>query len=300
VIREGSQLHNVRRQRELMALAARRHGVVTVEDLAAAGVGPRGIARRVADGRLRRLHRGVFLVGPLIGPLTYEMAAAIACGPGAALSHRSAAALWRIRPAWHGPIEITVAGSQPRSRRGITVHRSRSLEATRRQGVPVTTPARTLLDIAALISERDLARAVEEAQVLRLVTPRALMGQVGRGRPGAASLRAAVHAQFEPSLTRSEAEALLLELVRGAGLPAPETNARLLGHEVDFLWRGAKLVVEVDGFAYHSTREAFERDRRRDARLQAAGYRVVRFTYRQIVSEPGAVIKCLDRYITHR
>jgi very-short-patch-repair endonuclease/predicted transcriptional regulator of viral defense system len=281
-----------------MALAARRHGVVTTEDLAAAGVGPRGIAQRVADGRLRRLHRGVFLVGPLIGPLTHEMAAVIACGPGAVLSHRSAAALWRIRPAWHGPIEITVAGTQPRTRRGIHVHRSGALEATSREGVPVTAPARTLLDIAALVTTRDLGRAVEQAQVLRLVTPHALWSQVGRGRRGAASLRAVLEARLEPSLTRSEAEALLLELIRSAGLPAPETNAHLLGHEVDFLWRAAKLVVEVDGFAYHSTREAFERDRRRDARLQAAGYRVVRFTYRQIVSDPDAAIKCLDRYIT--
>lgn len=174
----------------------------------------------------------MYLVGPLTGPLTYEMSAVLACGPGAVLSHRSAAALWRISPAWRGPIDVTVAGSHPRSRRGVRVHRSRSLEATRRERVPLTAPARTL------------------------------------------------------------------ELVRTAGLPAPETNAHLLGYEVDFLWRAAKLVVEVDGFAYHSTREAFERDRRRDARLQAAGFRVVRFTYRQIVAEPDSTIACLDKYIT--
>jgi very-short-patch-repair endonuclease len=155
-----------------------------------------------------------------------------------------------------------------------------------------------LLDLAALLSDRDLARAVEEAQVLRLVTPHALMGHVGRGRRGAAALRAAVQAQFEPSLTRSEAEARLLELIRGAGLSAPETNAHLLGFEVDFLWRAVKLVVEVDGFAYHSTRQAFERDRSRDATLQAAGYRVIRFTYRQLVAEPMSIIECLAAYIT--
>jgi very-short-patch-repair endonuclease len=184
---------------------------------------------------------------------------------------------------------------------GVRVYRTRRLDrldTRRRDGVPVTAPARTLLDIAALLPERDLARAVEEAQVLRLVEPRALMTQLGRGRRGAASLRAALQAQFEPSLTRSEAEILLLELIRGTGLPAPETNVRVLGHEVDFLWRAAKLVVEVDGFAYHSTREAFERDRRRDARLQSAGFRVVRFTYRQIVEEPAFVAECLETYIT--
>jgi very-short-patch-repair endonuclease len=293
MIRQGSQLHEVPRERGLMVLAQRRHGVVTTAELMAAGIGPRGIARRVADGRLRRLHRGVFLVGPLIGPRTHEMAAVLACGPGAVLSHRSAAALWRIRPAWHGPIDVTVAGTQPRSRRGIRIHRSRALEAAHREGVPVTAPARTLLDIAALVSERDLARAVEEAQVLRLTTPNALMAQVGRGRSGSTALKAVLKRGHEPSLTRSEAEALLLELIREAGLPAPETNARLLGYEVDFLWRDAKVVVEVDGFAFHSTREAFERDRRRDARLLAAGYRVVRFTYRQIVAEPAFIVNTL-------
>jgi very-short-patch-repair endonuclease len=271
-----------------------------VAQLVAAGIGPRGIARRVAAGQLRRLHRGVFVLGPLIGPRTHEMAAVLACGDGAALSHRSAAALWGIRSLWHGPVEVTVAGRQPRSRRGVRVYRTGAIEATRRAGVPLTTPARTMIDIAALISERDLARAVEQVQVLRLATSTALTAVAAVRRPGATALRAALQAQFEPSLTRSEAEALLLELVRTAGLPAPETNARLLGYEVDFLWRAAKLVVEVDGFAYHSTRAAFERDRRRDAELQTAGYRVIHFTYRQLLAESIAVIACLDRHITIR
>jgi very-short-patch-repair endonuclease len=103
--------------------------------------------------------------------------------------------------------------------------------------------------------------------------------------------------QHEPSLTRSEAEIAFLQLVRDAGLPAPETNVNVLGHEVDFLWREQKLIVEVDGFAYHSSRQAFERDRRRDARLQA-GFRVIRFTYLQIVNEARAITACLDVHIT--
>jgi very-short-patch-repair endonuclease len=231
------------------------------------------------------------------------MAAVLACGGAAVLSHRSAAVLWGLLRAWYGPPEVTVTDGRSRGRPDLRVYRTRWLdprETRRREGVPVTAPARTLLDLATVISERDLARAVEEAQVLRLVTPRQLANVVGRGRPGSAALRAVLNLQHEPSLTRSEAEVAFLHLVRDAGLPAPETNVEVLGHEVDFLWRGRKLIVEVDGFAYHSSRQAFERDRRRDARLQAAGFRVMRFTYLQIVNEPHTVIECLDAYITIR
>jgi very-short-patch-repair endonuclease len=298
MVPEGTEAHKVR-ERQVLLVASRQHGVVTAAQFAAAGIGPRGIARRVADGRVRRLHRGVFLVGPLIGPWTREMAAVLACGEGAVLSHRSAAALWGFRPAWRGPVDVTAPG-QPRPRGRITLHRKHldAREVRRREGVPVTAPARTLLDVAGLISRRDLEQAVEEAQVLKLVTPQALARTTGRGRQGSAALKAVLDLQQEPSMTRSEAEARLLELVRAAGLPAPETNARVLGYEVDFLWRKHKLVVEVDGFAFHSTRQAFERDRRRDAQLQAAGYRVIRFSYVQIVDHPETVVACLEVHIT--
>src|SRR4051794_29307779 len=255
-------------ERALATIAARQHGVLTSAQLAAAGVGQRAVSRRVADGRLGRLHRGVFLLGPLTGARTKEMAAVLACGATAVLSHRSAAGLWGLLRAWYGLPEVTVTDGRSRGRPGLRVYRTTRLdprETRRREGVPVTAPARTLLDIASLVSERDLARAVEEAQVLRLVTPHVLATIAGCGRPGSAALRAALNLQHEPSLTRSEAEIAFLQLVRDAGLPAPETNVNVLGHEVDFLWREQKLIVEVDGFAYHSSRQAFERDRRRDA-----------------------------------
>ena len=165
-------------ERRLAAIAARQHGVLTSAQLRAAGVAPRAVSRRVADGRLRRLHRGVFLLGPLFGPWTTQMAAVLACGQGAVLSHRSAAALWGIHRAWLGVPEVTVLEGGSRGGVGVRVYRTTRLdlrETRRREGVPVTAPARTLLDIAALISERDLARALEEAQVLRLTTPRALL-----------------------------------------------------------------------------------------------------------------------------
>jgi very-short-patch-repair endonuclease len=230
------------------------------------------------------------------------MAAVLACGATAVLSHRSAAVLWGLLRAWYGPPEVTVTDGRSRGRPDLRVYRTRRLdprETRRREGVPVTSPARTLLDLAIVVSERDLARAVEEAQVLRLVTPRELANLAGRGRPGSAALRAVLNRQHEPSLTRSEAEVAFLQLVRDAGLPDPETNVDVLGFEVDFLWRAQKLVVEVDGFSFHSTRNAFERDRRRDATLQAAGFRVIRFSYMQIVDEPDAIIACLEVHITN-
>src|SRR4051795_3682340 len=193
-------------ERALSTIAVRQHGVLTSAQLAAAGVGQRGVSRRVADGRLGRLHRGVFLLGRLIGPWTREMAAVLACGATAVLSHRSAAVLWGVLRAWYGLPEVTVTDGRSRGRPGLRVYRTTRLdprETRRREGVPVTAPARTLFDIASVIPERDLARAVEEAQVLRLVTPRELENIAGRGRPGSAALRAVLDLQHEPSLTRS-------------------------------------------------------------------------------------------------
>ena len=263
-------------------IAGRQHGIVTTRQLAAAGIGDRAVAHRVATGRLVRRFRGVYQVGPVAAPRGREMAAALACGDAALLSHHSAAALWGIRPEHRGDVHITVATGGPRSRPGIRVHRSLSLNAAVHDGLPVTSPARTLHDIATLLPQHQLDRAVEEAQVQRLVT-RDELEQL----PGPALKRALHH---EPTLTRSEAERRLLGLVRAARLPRPETNVRVAGYEVDFLWRDHRLVVEVDGFAYHATRQAFERDRVRDATLQAAGYHVVRLTWRQVATEPHAVV----------
>jgi very-short-patch-repair endonuclease len=153
--------------------------------------------------------------------------------------------------------------------------------------MPVTAPARTLIDLAAVLARSELARAVEKAQVLRLTTADRLQERLAVERgPAATILRAELRRGHEPSLTRSEAEAAFLRLVRAAGLPHPEANVRIGGYEVDFLWRPQRLAVEIDGFAYHRTREAFERDRRRDADLQAYGLRTTRATYRQITEEP--------------
>ena len=161
-----------------------------------------------------------------------------------------------------------------------------------RDGLRLTAPARTLLDLAGLLTDRELERAVDEALVLKLTTHKHLTQAVGRskGRRGARSLRALLDRAAGPTFTRSEAEQRLRRLLRDAGLPAAEANVKVGPYEVDMLWRAERLVAEVDGYAFHSTRSAFERDRARDADLQARGLRVLRFTWRQIVDQPAVVV----------
>jgi very-short-patch-repair endonuclease len=223
------------------------------------------------------------------------MAAVLACGEGALLGHHPGAVVLGFRPPPAGPPHVVVP-TDVRSRPGLRVHRVSNLhpaDATRVQGIPVTSPARTLLDLAAELPQRETDRATDEARVRHLVTEHSLNKQFSRypRHPGIAALKRAQ--QTDPKLTRSEAERRLLELIRAARLPEPETNIRLHGHEVDFLWRECGLVVEVDGYAFHSGRGSFERDRRRDAQLATAGYTVIRFTWRQITDEPAVVVATL-------
>jgi very-short-patch-repair endonuclease len=207
----------------------------------------------------------VYLVGALETPLTRPAAALLATGPNAALSHRTAAVLWDLLPPRPAePIHITLLNANRRSRHGVRIHQARRLETRRRHGLRVTTPAQTLRDI-----ERtdEYERAYNEAQILRLV-PR----------------------DPHDGMTRSEAERRLLALIRRAGLPLPQTNVKVRGHEVDLYWPERRLVVEFDGWAYHSTRAAFERDRLKDAELQLAGERVIRVTNRQLTRRPEALV----------
>ncbi len=297
-------------------IAGRQRGTISRAQLLAIDVTRRGIERRLADGRLHRLFLGVFLVGHAVPPLlARETAALIACGSGCFLSHRTAGAIWALdappgtaaplrgRPAAALPatprnplVDVTSTRSGPRGQRGLRVHRVQRLDAAdsrMRHGLPLTAPARTLLDLASVLSAQELADTVERARVLRLVTGAHIRTAMQRtpGRRGAPALRRLL--VDEPTMTRSKAERRLLTLVARAGLPRPATNVPLHGHEVDLLWRAQRLVVEVDGYAYHAHREAFERDRRRDAELQAAGYRVIRVTWRRMADEPEALLVTL-------
>ena len=268
---------------------------MTSAQLAAAGLSPTAIAHRISTGWLVRQHRGVFLVGPLEAPLSRARAAVLAVGPGALLSHVAAGALWELCAPRAGAIDVTVPGRNARNRPGIQMHRVTRLhpgDVTRRANLPVTSPARTLLDLATRLTPRELARATEEAQIQRRVTPHSLNEQFARypNHRGTAALRQ--HTRTDPAFTRSEAERRLLELIRAARLPEPHTNVKVAGHEVDLL-RARRLIAEVDGFAFHSTRAAFERDRLRDANLLAAGFRVIRITWRRLTREPEAVVAAL-------
>ena len=281
----------------LAALARRQHGVVSLGQLTALGLDPRAVRRRIATGLLHPVHRGVYAVGhSLLSREGRFMAAVLACGGGAVLSHRSAACLWELRPTSRSRVEVTTPRQTGQSRPGIQIHRSRGLAAhhvtiTRR--IPITTVARTLLDLAEVVDRRALERAVERAETLRLFDLTALHDVLARadGRRGAPTLRDVLRCHDAGgALTRSELERRFLELCAAADVPPPQVNAlvELNGSELeaDFVWPEHRLVVETDGHETHGTRQAFERDRHRDQRLTRAGWRVVRFTWRQVVHEP--------------
>jgi very-short-patch-repair endonuclease len=282
------------RERKIAAIAGRQDNVVTREQLTQVGLGVGAIAHRLVAGTLQRLHRGVYLLGA--APPSAEArarAAVLVCAPAAYLSHRSAAALWRLLP--EIPVEdldVTVVGRNPGVHPGLRVHRSRTLgrpDIRHRHGIPLTSPARTLCDLAATEPTNVLERALNEARVLGLAKQRELDAALKRAqtRKGTALLRLL---NENPTITRNDAERKLLKLISDANLPRPLTNAPLQGYNVDFLWPAQRLIVEFDGFASHGHRHAFEKDRRRDRTLVAAGYRVIRITWRQLVEEPLAVI----------
>jgi very-short-patch-repair endonuclease len=281
----------------IMRLAATQHGIVTRAQLLEAGITEHQIRHRRRIGVLEKLHASVYRASALTSPEERRAAALLSCGPGAVLSFRSAAAVLRICPqdADAAAVDVTVSPACRLLRHAVRIHRSDSLdhaEVTIISGMRVTTAARTLLDLAAVYAERDLEQALATALRLDLTTSAELGDVLNRhsGAKGIARLRALHEASSETAFVRSEAESRFLSLVRAAGLSAPECNVRLRGFEVDFLWRAARLVAEIDGFAFHATREAFERDRRRDTALEAAGFRVLRFTWRQVTREPFRVI----------
>ncbi|HUF70662.1 MAG TPA: type IV toxin-antitoxin system AbiEi family antitoxin domain-containing protein [Longimicrobiales bacterium] len=277
------------------SIAAWQHGVVTRSQLLAAGVSADAVDRRLGKGRLRRIHRGVHRVGPVESPHAHAMAACLACGPAAAICHPTASGLWQLVDVRERSSLICVIDPVGnRDRPGIRIRRVATLRAddvTRLESIPITTPARTLLDLSASSGRRQTERALAEALARRLTSLdeiRTLL-EHHAGRPGTRMLRTLL-AGGQPVLTRSEAEERFLTLVRSAKLDPPEVNVRIAGHEVDFLWRRHRLVVEIDGWAFHSSSESFESDRRRDAVLVAAGLRVVRITWRQLMSERAPVL----------
>ena len=271
-------------------IAGRQDGVVTRQQLLAAGLSTQSIERRRQNGTLTCLHVGVYQVGPVTAPLVQERAALLACG-GGVISHVAAAVVWQLLPASRGcaVIDVTLPRGRHRSRRdGIRAHR-RNLsddEITSANGLPVTTPARTLFDLAAL-NTAELDRALAGADHRYPAIRDELLKLLERypGSKGTRALRALIMDPAARSFTRSEAEDRLLELIKAGGLAKPETNVKINGYEVDCYWRRAGLVVEVDGYEFHGSKRAFVRDRQRDIALAAAGIRVIRLSWQQLTKE---------------
>jgi very-short-patch-repair endonuclease len=267
---------------------------VSGRQLVALGFGRGAIAYRRKTGRLHPHHPGVFSVGYARRDWRARMFAALLyAGDNAVLSHGTGLAVWEIRPATD-EVQLTVAGRQVRSRPGLHVSRVSALDARdvrMHRGLPVTAPARCLLDHAADVDDDEIERALAEARMRRLVSDADLQGALERAptRPGAGRLARVMRSVSGSIITRSKAERLVLRLIADAELPMPEVNAKLLGFEVDFLWRARNLVLEFDGFEFHRHRHQFEADRHRVQVLTAAGYRVIQVTWRQLCEEPMAL-----------
>jgi very-short-patch-repair endonuclease len=293
---DGHEVDN-RADVRVAALAADEWSVLSLDELRACGLTRKQVAARAASGRLHRRYRGVYVVGHAKPPLEGLWLAAVkACGPGAVLSHFAAASLWRLLDRDGRYPAVTVRGSGTRVHRGIRVHRAAlsSADVTRHRGIPVTSPLRTLLDLAAVVPAPTLRRAVRQALALRLVHHGALLAAVlsaGR-RPGVRALRGILG--DGPAPTRSELEDVVLDLIRRAGLPMPDVNVALTldGRRVvpDFRWPERQLIVEADGAAWHDDPLARADDAERQALLEAHGERVLRVSWRQAVGSPARTL----------
>jgi very-short-patch-repair endonuclease len=282
------------------AIAALQRGRVARWQLLDAGIAPRVISGLIERGVLHPEHYGVYAVvhtAPV--PLARETAALLACGDRAILSHGSAATLWGLVPQADGPVDVTLAdGKARRQRPGLNVHRSRGLlkrDVRIHEGLSVTSPAWTLLDLAAFLDSRSLQRALDEALVVKKIVSRTEIEHLlarSRGRAGAAALRALM-ARRRFAITHSKAERRCLELIREAGLPEPRTQVRIGAYTVDLLWPEHRVVFEIDGYRFHTSRFAFDRDRRKDTALKAAAYDPNRVSRDQVLFEPFAVIAAI-------
>lgn len=262
------------------ALAARQHGVVFREQCLRLGISAKQLRQRVECGAWRRLHRGVYAIGHVpLGDHGRYLAAVFACGPGAALAYRSAASLWGLQPHHPGWPHVTSPVARAR-RRGVVAHRSRRIDpadVTVRHGVPVTTLARTVVDLADPASPEEVETAIRAAERLHGFD-RALLVPIP-GRRGTRRLRPPA------TFTRGQLEKLLIRVVRRFGLAMPDMNVAWNGLELDAVWWDAGVVLEVDDWDTHRHRDAFERDRRRDRVLHVAGLRPLRCTYVDLTDE---------------
>jgi very-short-patch-repair endonuclease len=281
---------------EISRIAELQRGIVHRRQLLEAGIAPAGIKHRLATGRLHRLYPRVYVVGrPRLEPLAAATAAVMHFEGHAVLSELSGGLLWELTDAPELPVVVTVIGIDARSRPNLTVHRVVALspaDVRLWKGLPVTSPARTLVDLAGVLTIDEIEAALAIVRGRKLATDQEILEAIARApyAKGVANLRALLAQTGPQRLTRSKYERKLLKLIAAAQLPRPLPNAKVEGIEVDLCWPDHRLIVEFDSLAFHSDRTAFEKDRLRDQRLTAAGYRVIRITARQLDTTPEAVI----------
>jgi very-short-patch-repair endonuclease/predicted transcriptional regulator of viral defense system len=282
----------------LAELAERQHGVIARKQLLRIGFTPKAITVRLRTGRLHPIHRGVYAVGhKRISLDGRRMAAVLACGDGAAMSHRDGAATHGMRQCNRRVFEVTVPRKQ-RARPGIQLHCALlpADEVTTVRGIPVTTVPRTLLDLAAVCPRREVEKAMKEAEVARLWDRLSLPRLTARypHHRGAATIRAILESLAAgDEITKEEIVSLFLRLIDGANIPRPALNQWVGKHECDCVWPRQRVMVELDGYAVHGTRSNFETDRERDRFLHARGWLVIRVTWRQLRDDPEGVVRDL-------
>jgi uncharacterized protein DUF559/transcriptional regulator with AbiEi antitoxin domain of type IV toxin-antitoxin system len=282
-------------------IAARQRGYVTRVQLREAGLGKDAITYRIKAGDLIAVHTGVYALGH--APEAFvdrAYAAVLACGRSAFLSHGSAASLWGIYDRWWVPFEVIV--DTARRRPGIRIHRAAvdRRDVRRHLGIRVTSPARTILDIAPRLTDKALTRAVNDLRIARRLTLEHLAELVARlpRHPGASLVRPLLEIPRGP--TRSELEDAFIAFAERFGLPTPEINVRIAGYEVDVLFREQRVIVELDGYEFHGTRQAFERDRERDTAMLAAGLITVRITWERLTRSPKKEAERLSAILAAR
>jgi hypothetical protein len=290
--------------RAIASLAARQHGVVAHRQLREIGLGPGAIKYRVRSGRLHGLHRGVYAVAhPAVTMHGDWMAAVLAAGPGALLSHRSAGQLWGIVGGRRRPIAVLVARTSAGKREGLTVHRTRSLhteDRAVRDRIPVTSVARTLLELGCELDRVEHARVWEEATRLGLLDAHAVARVLERapGRRPTGQLQALLDEDlWVPDDARAGLEVRFAAFCRSRHLPLPVFNSLVGGYLVDALWAERKLIAELDSRTHHGTWQARERDSERDIRLQETGYRVIRVTWRRLHRDPDTLEASIRRLL---
>jgi hypothetical protein len=310
----GRLLGHLAIERAIIKRARLQHGVISLTQLLEMGLTRSAVHKRGSNGRLHRVHRGVYSLVPvnLLRKEAHWMAAVLACGPRAALSHQTAAAHHGLRGTDRAKIDVTVPGRSGRRHPKLDIHRSRTLtgaDTTTVNGIPCTTVARTLLDLAEVVNHRALERAFDQAEILEVLDLRALNDQIHRNRTraGARSVKRILNEHYIGStLTQSDLEEAFLALCRRISVPQPELNRWIDLHDdepmiwADFVWRGQRVIVETDGGRFHGTHQARERDPRRDQRATLAGWRPVRTTWRQVTRRPRELEAILPALLVER